>query len=134
MYKRNCTSFISILIGIISGIIVGYNVYLALIPEIVIGLWVGLGIGLGTLLILFLTSLFICGRKESCICENGNNLIISALGTIVTTIIGLSITIVPESIGIAILIGLATLFLIMTLLTIVKTIYCLVNINCRCKE
>ncbi len=133
MNRKNCSCLITLFIGIILGIIVGYNAYLAVIPGIVTALWIAFGIGIGALILLAIMAQARCERREKCICKNGTCIAIPAVGTIITAIIGLSITITTGSIGIAILIGLATLFLIMTILNILDYILCLINEKCECR-
>lgn len=133
MNRKNCGCLITLFIGIILGIIVGYNAYLTLIPGIVAALWIAFGIGIGALVLLAIMAQIACGKKEKCICKNGNCIAIPAVGTIITSIIGLSITITAEAIGTAVLIGLVTLFLTMTILNILKLVLCLINENCECR-
>lgn len=134
MNRSNSGCLVTLLIGIILGIIVGYFVYILAIPGIVAELWIGFGIGVGALVLTTITALFACGKKERCVCKNGNIIAISAIGTVITTIIGLAITITAESIGTAVLIGLATLFLTMTLLNVLRLIICLTNASCECRQ
>lgn len=56
------------------------------------------------------------------------------IDNILNTIIGLAITITAESIGIAILLGLATLFLTITIFNILRLVICLINENGKCRE
>lgn len=133
MGRRNCGCLITLLVGVILGIIVGYIAYTTTITGIVLALWVSFIISVISLILLTLSALLACGKKERCVCNNGYCIAISAVGTIITTIIGLAITITTGSIGIAILIGLATLFLAMTLLNLVKLILCLTDANCECR-
>lgn len=134
MRKNDCRCIVSLLVGAVLGIIVGYISYSTLIPGIVTALWIGFGIGIGTLILLTLLALFVNGKQERCICSNGTCLAVSAVGTIITTTIGLAITIVTGSVLVAALIGLATLFLIATLINILKLLICLINSNCGCRE
>ena len=134
MYRKNCACFISILIGIIFGIIVGYNAFITLIPGITNALWIGILIGIISLVLLTITSIFAGGRKEICLCTNGKCLAIAALGTIIASIIGLSITIVVESTLIALLLGMGTVFLTTTIFSTIQLIFCLIDSNCRCRE
>lgn len=133
MCRRNCGCLITLLVGVILGIIVGYIAYTTAITGIVLALWVSFIISITALILLTLSALLACGKKERCVCNNGYCIAIPAVGTIITTIIGLAITITTGSVGIAILIGLATLFLVMTLLNLVKLILCLTDANCECR-
>ena len=134
MQKNDCKCLLSLLVGAVLGIIVGYISYSTLIPGIVTALWIGFGIGIGSLILLTLLAIFSNGKQERCICANGTCLAVSAIGTIITTIIGLAITIVTGSILISALIGLATLFLTATLINILKLLICLIISNCYCRE
>ena len=132
MKKNSCGCLITLLIGIVLGIIIGYIEYITLIPGIASALWAGFIIGVVAFILLTLIALFSVGRKINCICRNGYCLTIPAVGAIITTIIGLSITITAEAIWTAVLIGLATLFLTMTILNLLKLILCLIDTNCEC--
>lgn len=134
MQKNGCGCIVSLLVGTVLGIIVGYISYSTLIPGIVTVLWIGFGIGIGTLILLTLLALLVNGKQERCICANGTCLALSAIGTIITTIIGLAITIVTGSVLVSALIGLATLFLTATLINILKLLICLINSKCGCRE
>ena len=134
MQKNGCGCIVSLLGGTVLGIIVGYISYSTLISGIVTALWIGFGIGIGTLILLTLLALWVNGKQERCICANGTCLALSAIGTIITTIIGLAITIVTGSVLVSALIGLATLFLTATLINILKLLICLINSKCGCRE
>ena len=134
MQKNGCGCIVSLLVGTVLGIIVGYISYSTLISGIVTALWIGFGIGIGTLILLTLLALWVNGKQERCICANGTCLALSAIGTIITTIIGLAITIVTGSVLVSALIGLVTLFLTATLMNIFKLLICLINSNCGCRE
>ena len=134
MQKNDCKCLLSLLVGAVLGIIVGYISYSTLIPGIVTALWIGFGIGIGSLILLTLLAILANCKQERCICANGTCLAVSAIGTIITTIIGLAITIVTGSILISALIGLATLFLTATLINILKLLICLINSKCGCRE
>lgn len=134
MKDKGCGCIVSLLVGAVFGSIVGYISYSTLIPGIVATLWIGFSIGIGTLILLTLLALLVNGKQERCICANGTCLAGSAIGTIITTIIGLAITIVTGSVLVSILIGLATLFLVATLINIWKVLICLINSNCGCRE
>ena len=134
MLRRDCGCLVLLLIGAILGSIVGYFVYTTAIAGIVAALWIGFGIGIGALLLLTIIALFAYSKKERCVCNNGTCIAIAAIGTIITTIIGLSITITTGVLLIAALIGLATLFLSITLFAILRLILCLIYANCSCKE
>ena len=134
MRKNDCGCIIPLLIGAVLGIVVGYISYSTLIPGIVTALWIGFGIGVGSLILLMLLAIFANCKQERCICENGPCLAISTLGTIVTTIIGLAITIVTGSVLVSALIGLATLFLVATLINIFNLLNCLIKTRCCYKD
>ena len=134
MRKNDCGCIIPLLIGAVLGIVVGYISYSTLIPGIVTALWIGFGIGVGTLILLLLLALFANCKQERCLCENGLCFAISTLGTIVTTIIGLAITIVTGSVLVSALIGLATLFLVATLINIFNLLNCLIKTRCCYKD
>ena len=134
MRKNDCGCIISLLVGAVLGIVVGYISYSTLIPGIAAALWISFGIGIGTLILLTLLSLLVNCKQERCICANGTCLTVSALGSIITSIIGIAITIVTGSVLVSALIGLATLFLTATLINLFQLLICLINSNCGCRE
>lgn len=124
------SAFISIILGFIVGI-VSFNV---VIPGIVAALWIAFGIGVGALLLVILLAAFVKGREEWCICENGTCIAVGAIGTIISTIIGLSITITTGVVAIAVLLGITTFFLAFTLFGLLQLAICLSKKKCKCRE
>ncbi len=131
MIQRNFGCVIAILIGVVLGIIVGAISFLLTIPGIVLALWISLSIGLGSLVILSIAALFNQTQNDRCLYNNGTCLTVAALGTIVTSLIGLTITISPAVILVSILLGLVTLFLTVTLISWVRLILCLIYKPCH---
>ncbi|MDO4504164.1 MAG: hypothetical protein Q4B84_03380, partial [Clostridia bacterium] len=101
--------------GIIFGVILGLLFYSVSIPFIITGIWIAFGIATFILAyilgVLFLTS---CGdsclKSKCCLRENIKCLLTGSIGTIIISIIALSINLVIQNIPIAILIGLMAFF------------------------
>lgn len=131
-YKGSCTCILIWAVALILGIIVGVFSFTTAIPGIITALWIAFGTG--TFAVALVALLAIATKIRKCLCRNGRCLIISAIGTIITTIIALSITITTASVLISILIAVATFFLASTIFNILKLLLCLVDVNCGCGE
>lgn len=128
--KSGC--IVPIAIAAVLAIIVGVTSFSTLIPGIFNALWIAFGIGAFAISTVLFVALF--ARAKECVCENGKCIAVLAVGTIITTIIALSVTITVASTLISILLGAVTFFLAGTILSTLKLLLCLVDATCRCKE
>ncbi len=133
MCNCNCNCIIRAIIGAIIGIIIGILYYLAFIPSIIVAIWIAFGISILSLIILAIISVFGREKTERCVCKNGKCFTISIIGTIVTSIAALGITLATGVISRAILIGLGGFFFAFLLVNLTEFLICLTKANCRCK-
>lgn len=113
--KCSCT-VAGIVASLIVGIIAAFLQITAVITVAPVFLWVALGIGVGFLGILTLRAgTSCCVRNNACSCAALNALLIGILGTILSSVILLSVGIVATSVLSAILIGILLFFLSLTL-------------------
>lgn len=134
MCKKDCGCLLGLVISAILGVIVGFLVYTTEIVGITTAIWIAFGLAVGAVVLLAILSVVTRGKTERCICNNGTCLAIGAVGTIITTIIALAITVTTGVIGIAVLIGLVVLFLGLTIFGLLSLVLCLVNATCMCRE
>lgn len=124
-------SWLSLLISVIIGIAAGYIFSLGLFPGI-IGVTARIALRLGVLTIGFvLASLVACGllwtnQIKECFSGDISGLVLGALGTVVVTLIILSIALSPASLVSAILVGLGAFFVTLMIISLVYLIKCLV--------
>lgn len=124
----NCgiCNFCDLVITTLLGIVLAVLVFFFPIPGILIG--VGITLALSAI-ILFLTvglTTFLRDDKLNCLCNNVRCLLVSTIGTIIATIIALSIFIIlPGSLAIAILFFFIGLFATLMLFTFARLITCL---------
>lgn len=119
----------SAITGIIFGIVLGILFYSVSIPFIITGIWIAFGIAAFILVyilgVLFLTS---CGdsclKTKCCLRENTKCLLTGSIGTIITSIIALSINLITQNIPIAVLIGLVAFFFIYLIVAIISFVKC----------
>lgn len=134
MFRKNCDCIIipiiSVILGIISGIIV-YNITLAAIMTAV---WIAFGLACAISLVLVYLTTNARRSDEACLNNYAYCLPIGIVGTIVTAIVALVITIVSASIARAIVFGLGAAFFFTMLFSFIALIICLMKQKCRCME
>ncbi len=128
MFKRDCNCILILSIAAVLGIIVGVVAFNVAIPGIIIAISVTLA--LTALILLLLTILVVKVKEYECLCDYSKGLALGIIGTVITAVIALSVTIVTASVGIAILLGLLTAFGLTTLLSFIGLILCIINKNC----
>ena len=133
MFKKDNNCILILAIAAVLGIIVGVVAYNVAIPGIIIAISVALA--LTALILLLLTGIVIKvkGNESECLCNYAKCLSLGIVGTIITGVIALSVTIVTASVAIAILLGLLTAFALTTLLSFVGLVLCIALKDCyRC--
>ena len=128
MFKRDCNCILILAIAAVLGIIVGVVAFNVAIPGIIIAISVTLA--LTALILLLLTILVVKVKEYECLCDYSKCLALGIIGTVITAVIALSVTIITASVGIAILLGLLTAFGLTTLLSFIGLILCIINKNC----
>ena len=120
--------------GVTSGILVAIAAallfFFGVITNLTIALWVVFGVGIFTLVSTFAAALLTpVWISRKCFCKNKNALLTGGIGLVVTTVIALSSAIGAFSILSAILIGLVTFFLLLSVAAIICFIICITR--CR---
>ena len=117
--------------GIILGVIVAVLFSLGLTPLILSGIWVAFSVGVASLAFVLILAAFTgcstsCCNVEKCLIKKLKCLLIGILGTILTTLALVSISLEISSIVVTIIVALATFFLIFLISSIVSFLKCLV--------
>ena len=116
--------------GILLAIAAALLFFFGVITNLTIALWVAFGVGIFTLVSTFAAALLTpVWISRKCFCRNKNALLTGGIGLVVTTVIALSATIAAQSILSAILIGLVTFFLLLSVAAIICFIICITR--CR---
>lgn len=121
---RPCCSTAGILLGIISGIIVAILFSLGLTPLILNGIWVAFSIGAAAL--VYVAVLAAVGSCSSCsalrgsLIKNLRCLLAGIFGTILTSIVLVSVALEISSIIISVLVGILTFFLIFLVASLIS--------------
>lgn len=134
---RSGCGIIGSVLGIVIGIITAIFFALGYIPLILNGIWVALGIGGATLLYVLIAPLFIlrisstAGNFVSCFCKYGRCLLIGAIGTVLSALAAVSITLDISVIAIIALIGTGTFFLVFAISALIEFVKCLIAGACK---
>lgn len=129
MYNRNSTSncLAAILISAIVGVGVAVLFSLSFIANIIIGLWIVFSLGALIFTIYAIFMLFYSQGRFGClrraILAHSKCLIAGIVGTLLTTLVALSSTLVVTSPVSIIIIFLATLFFILMLITFIQMLF-----------
>lgn len=117
---------VGIIAGIISGIAAALLFFFGIVSNLTIALWVAFGVGIFTLLAAFTTAILTpVWISRRCFCRSKNALLIGGTGLVITTVIALSASIFSGSIFSAVLIGLVTFFLVLSITALVCFILCI---------
>lgn len=130
--KGLCGCMCSLIIGIIGGIIIGIAYFfLASTLSLPTILWTAFGLAVLELvsLIYILNNKESDNKKDKCICKYGNCILIGVIGTLIFELILAVITV--GTVVTAILIGIAGLFFVIAIVSLIKLIFCLINASCR---
>ncbi len=94
MFKRNNNCVLILAIAAVLGIIVGVVAFNVAIPGIIIA--IGVALAFTALILLLLTGIVVKGKNNNneCLCNYTRCLSLGIVGTIITGVIALSITIV----------------------------------------
>ncbi|OGO90673.1 MAG: hypothetical protein A2Y17_02985 [Clostridiales bacterium GWF2_38_85] len=133
--RRVCScSCLSIVLSIIIGAIVAILFAFDLIQFLEVIIWITFGLSVLALIILYYVAV-IAAREQSsplirCLCRNILCLIISAFGTLILSIVGLSIILVPELIASIIIVALLFFFFALLLISLIAFLLCLLFSLC----
>ena len=119
-----------LLLGIISGIVVAVLFSLGFIPLILNGIWIAFGIGAAALVYVAVLaavgSFSPSSALRECLIRNLKCLLADIFGTILASIVLLSIVVEVASIFVTVFVGILTFFLIFLIVSLISFSNCLV--------
>lgn len=125
-----------VVLGIIVGVIAGILFSNHLLTAITTGIWIAFGLGVLALLIL---SAFVLVAKYNpttvltrCLCSNIICLLVGIFGTIAASLVALSVSLLPDCLTVAVIIGILTFFLVMLFISLSSLLLCFVCNSSRC--
>lgn len=123
-------SCISILIAVLFGVAIGILFFFDLIPAAIVTTWIAFGVAIFALAVLIIGVLFAAASSSGalirCLCSNAVCLLVGIIGTLITTIIALSIDLATGVVGIALLFGVGAFFFLLTVIALIALILCIV--------
>ncbi|MFB0919349.1 MAG: hypothetical protein QMB62_00475 [Oscillospiraceae bacterium] len=140
---RTCGNSCGICLSVLAAVVVATIVALLFafdsIGSIVTVLWILFGFA-ALMLIFFVVGLFSSSLTwrsilGCCLCCNGAVMLAAIIGTIIVTLIALSITLVITEIFSIVLVALAAFFATLLLIEFIRLLGCLLNgVCCRCDD
>ena len=132
--QNSCSNVTALVVSVIAGIGLAVIFSLGIIANVTVALWIAFGLSIVSLLALFAIAPF-SGSDElptlqRCFCAYSKGLIAGTIGTLVTTLAALSLTIAVTSTALIIIFFLIGLFLALLLISIVQFLWCLTSRNC----
>lgn len=127
MCTKNCA--ISIILSAIIGIVIGGLFSTGAIASITTGIIVSLIFAAISLLSLVITVSLKGRGEEKCLCNNGPCALLGAIGTVITGVIGLSITLTTAFTSI-LLVGFIGFFFTLTVISTLLLVMCLLLNKC----
>ena len=121
MCKCNC--IIDAIISLAVGIVIGLIYSTGIITGITTAIWIIFGITILTLIISLI--------NKKCTCINGSCTAIATIGSIILSIIALSITL-GTSLIYAIIIGVLGFFASFVIISLYRIITCITKESCKC--
>ena len=135
MYKQNCCNFTtSLIVSIIVGIGVSVVFSLGFLASIVTALWIAFGFSvLSVVALLVLAPLSSMNKSmalRKCLCYYGKALVIGSIGTLIASLIALTLILsIASAVSIIVMFFVGTLFSLL-LISIVQFILCIINYDC----
>lgn len=129
--KCNCgpTCSLAVIVGLLFGAIIGVLFALDFIPNIILAVWIVLALGVLALALLFVSALtsgvVMCGVLIKCLRQHTTCLLTGIIGTIISTIILISVVLDPALLLVQIFIAIAAFFFVFMLTELIFFIYCL---------
>ncbi len=118
------------MVSIVFGVLVAVLFNLGLIPGITTIVWIVFGLSVLALILLvwggYLSAVSIPGILRICISRNGVCLLAGIIGTLISAIIALSITLVTSSILITVFIGIAAFFFALMIIALIALLRCII--------
>lgn len=133
--QNSCNNnIVTLVISAIAGIGIAAIFSFGIISNITVALWIGFGLSALSLLTLYTILAFsrtnTTQHLNQCICSYGRNLIAGTIGTLVTTLATLSLTVDNSSTAFIIIFFLIGLFLSLLIISITQILWCFVTRNC----
>jgi len=130
----NACSCLGIIISVVFGAIVGVLFAFGFIPFIETAAWIALGLGVFSLIVLiaasFLAGITAPNPLSSCLCGNAACLLAGIIGTIIASIIALSIVLDPAFISVIALVAIGALFFALMIVGLISLICCIASRAC----
>lgn len=126
----NACSFLGVFISILFGALIGVLFAFGLIPNIVISAWIAFGISVLALIFLMLTVITAATNPSKALtrCLNNNTtcLLVAIFGTLIFTLVALSIVLTTTSILIIIIVAISAFFFTLLIIALIALIACIV--------
>lgn len=133
-YRCSCTA-VAVVAAIVLGIVAAFLQITGVITVTAAFLWVVLGIAVVYLGVLVITgALAREERRQSCLCDSLNALLVGILGTVLFSLILLAVGIVATSVVSAILVGILIAFFFLTVLATACYVRYLAGCSSRCNS
>lgn len=130
----NACSCTGILISIVIGAIFGLLYAFGLLPGIVVAAWIAFGLAVlaitGLVAGVFVAAVHPVSPLSKCLCKNTTCLLAGIIGTILTTLVLLSVALSPGFLAVIILVAIAAFFFTLMTIGIIKFIQCIVHKLC----
>ena len=121
---------ISAIFGIIAGVLFAFG----FIPFVLTTAWIVLGLAVLTLLILVGTVIAVnareCSDLSKCLCKNGACLLTGVVGTILTSIVSLSVVLDVASVPVIVLVAVVAFFFALMLIGLTSLLACFLCERC----
>ena len=119
-------------LGIIAGVIVAVLFSLGLTPLIIAGIWSAFGIASAVFVYLLVLAVLnscnsSCCTLTKCLSGNLKCLLAGTFGTLISTLVLASTALEISSIVTAIIVGIATFFLVFLIASLISFLKCLIN-------
>ncbi|MBR2734888.1 MAG: hypothetical protein IKE05_01690 [Clostridia bacterium] len=132
---RNGCGVVGTILGIIIGIIIAIFFSLGFTPLILTGVWIAFALGAAVLTYVIITGLInssndIRSDSGSCFCRYAKCLLFGSVGTVLSALAALSITLDIAVTAIVVLIGIGVFFFVFMISALISYIKCLIRKSC----
>lgn len=128
---NNFWSFIAVTIGIVFGAVIGILFAFIPIPFMGTAIWIAFGLGVLALVALII-EIFIAGVtapnvSSKCLHKGTGLLLVGAIGTIISSIVALSITLTPTLIAVITIIAIVAFFFALMVVALISVLLCIAS-------
>ena len=122
-------------LGIIFGVIIAIFFSLGFTPLILTGIWVAFALGATVLIYVIVSGLINSGNEimsmtGSCFCKYTKCLLIGSIGTVLSALAAVSITLDIAVTAIVVLIGIGVFFFVFMISALISYVMCLIKKSC----